>query len=45
MGMRFSFICALEQAGKMDRVIAYADGRVISKQRTPVGAIYVVEKT
>jgi hypothetical protein len=43
--MRFSFICGLDQAGKMDRVVAYADGRVISKEKTPYGAFYVVEKT
>lgn len=44
-GMRFSFICSVEMAAKMDRVISFADGRVISEDRTSQGAVFVVEKT
>ena len=43
--MRFSFICTLAQAARMDRVIVHADGRVISRKKTWEGVIYEVEKT
>ncbi len=43
--MRFRFLCSPDQAGKMDRVIAYADGRVLSKETTFEGSVFVVEKT
>ncbi len=44
-GSMFSFICEAGHAGKMDRVIAFADGKVVSKKEQPEGIIFVVEKT
>lgn len=29
----------------MDRVILFADGRTVEKRITPVGVVYLVEKT
>lgn len=43
--MRFSFICTLTQAARMERVVANADGRIVSRQKTPEGIIFEVEKT
>jgi hypothetical protein len=42
---RYSFICAEDMAGKMDRVITFADGRVVSKEMTLAGTVFVVERT
>lgn len=43
--MRFSFICTLAQAGRMERVVVNADGRVVSRKKTPEGIVFEVEKT
>lgn len=44
-GSGFSFICTLSQAARMERVIVHADGRVVSRQKTPEGVIFEVKKT
>ena len=44
-GVRYSFICDENMAGKMDRVITFADGLVVSKEKTPDGTVFVVERT
>jgi hypothetical protein len=44
-GRRFSFICEAGNVGKMDRVIAFADGIVLSKIEQSGGIVFVVEKT
>jgi hypothetical protein len=43
-GSTFSFICEAGTVGKMDRVIAFADGKVISKIEQSDGIVFVVEK-
>jgi len=43
-GSMFSFICEAGNVGKMDRVIDFAHGKVISKIEQPNGIVFVVEK-
>lgn len=43
-GQRFSLICAEEMAGKMDRVIAFANGVTRDKIQTRDGVVVTVEK-
>lgn len=43
-GSMFSFICEAGHAGKMDRVIAFADGKVVSRVEQSNGIVFVVEK-
>ena len=42
--MRFSFICTMAQAARMERVVVNAGGRLVSRQKTPEGMIFEVEK-
>jgi hypothetical protein len=44
-GSRIQFICDTATADKMDRVIIFADGKIISKTKTADGIIIVAEKT
>jgi len=44
-GERFGFLVDPDTAGRMDRVVAINDGRVILKEQLPDGVRYEVEKT
>lgn len=44
-GGQIQFICDEPVAGKMDRVIIFADGRMVSRVTTPDGVVIVAEKT
>jgi len=44
-GEKIQFICDSDVAGKMDRVIIFADGKMVSRENTHAGIIIVVEKT
>lgn len=44
-GGQIQFICDEPVAGKMDRVIHFADGKIIRKIATGDGVVIVAEKT
>jgi hypothetical protein len=44
-GGLITFICDEPVAEKMDRVIIFSDGKMISRVATPEGVVIVAEKT
>jgi hypothetical protein len=44
-GEQIQFICDTDVAAKMDRVIIFADGKIVQKTKTDEGVVIRVEKT
>ena len=44
-GGQIHFICDATTADKMDRVIGFADGKILNKTVTPEGVVIMAEKT
>ena len=44
-GEQFSFVCDLNTAGRMDRVITMADGAVLEKEKKAENVYFTVVKT
>ena len=45
LGEQVQFLCDDDVASKMDRVITFADGKMVSKTTTDEGIVIVAEKT